>query len=168
MIAFGRLRQLFARVNSRRRLVLLRLVYGSRFQVGVSVGVRRRFTVNLSGRDARLIIGDRCSFNNDCSINSHQLISIGSDCIIGEGVRFYDHNHEFADSRRPIRDQGFKKAPIFIGDNCWIGSGVTVLPGVTIGAGSVIAAGVVVVKDVPEYSVVIAKQDLVVRTRRPL
>ena len=30
--------------------------------------------------------------------------------------------------------------PIVIGDNCWIGSGVTILPGVTIGSNAVIGA----------------------------
>jgi acetyltransferase-like isoleucine patch superfamily enzyme len=35
-----------------------------------------------------------------------------------------------------------------IGDDCWIGARVTILPGVTIGKGTTIAAGAVVVKDV--------------------
>ena len=39
--------------------------------------------------------------------------------------------------------------PIVIGDGCWIGANVTVLPGVTIGRGSVIGAGSVVNKDIP-------------------
>ena len=40
-------------------------------------------------------------------------------------------------------------APINVGDDVWIGAGVTVLPGVTIGSGSVIGAGSVVTKDIP-------------------
>ena len=39
-----------------------------------------------------------------------------------------------------------------IGEDCWLGLGVTVLPGVTIGKGCVIAAGAVVAKDVPPFS----------------
>ena len=39
--------------------------------------------------------------------------------------------------------------PITVGDNVWIGGGVTVLPGVTIGSNTVIGAGSVVVHDIP-------------------
>ena len=49
------------------------------------------------------------------------------------------------------RNQGLEKAlPIKVGDNCWFGADVSVMPGVTIGAGCVIAAGAVVTKDMPD------------------
>ena len=48
------------------------------------------------------------------------------------------------------RNTGLERAlPITIGDDCWIGANVCVLPGVTIGAGCVIGAGSLVTKDVP-------------------
>lgn len=49
------------------------------------------------------------------------------------------------------RNQGLEYAyPITIGDNVWIGAGVTVLPGVAIGNNTVIGAGSVVNRDVPD------------------
>ena len=39
--------------------------------------------------------------------------------------------------------------PIRIGNGCWLGGGVIVLPGVQIGDGAVIGAGSVVTKDIP-------------------
>ena len=36
-----------------------------------------------------------------------------------------------------------------IGKNCWLGTGVIVLPGVSIGDGTVVGAGSVVTKDLP-------------------
>ena len=42
---------------------------------------------------------------------------------------------------------------VHIGKNCWLGSGVVVLPGVTIGDNVVIGAGSVVTKNVPAHEI---------------
>ena len=41
-----------------------------------------------------------------------------------------------------------KTAPIFVGDDAWIGANAVVLPGVTIGARAIVGAGAVVIQDV--------------------
>ena len=43
---------------------------------------------------------------------------------------------------------------VSIGDNCWIGAGVTILPGVIIGNDCIIAAGAVVTSNVEAGSCV--------------
>ncbi len=43
---------------------------------------------------------------------------------------------------------------VYIEDDCWIGTNVTILKGVTIGRGSIIAAGAVVNKSCPPYSII--------------
>lgn len=155
----------FQRLRSVFRLALVKVVYGPRVDFGHSIGVRRGFVVNIPVPGATLTIGDNCSFNNFCSLNVRKSITIGNNCIVGENVRFYDHDHVFNSSEIPIREQGFSCADIVVGDNCWIGSNVIVLKGVTIGEGSVIAAGVVIAKDVPPGSVVIARQSVQIRSR---
>lgn len=45
-------------------------------------------------------------------------------------------------------------AAVSIGNDCWIGSDVTMVAGVTIGDGAVVLAGAVVTKDVPAYAIV--------------
>lgn len=63
------------------------------------------------------------------------------------------------------RNQGLEKAlPIKIGDNCWFGANVSVMPGVTIGEGCVIAAGAVVTKDMPANSLIAGVPAKVIKT----
>lgn len=46
------------------------------------------------------------------------------------------------------------RAPISIGNDCWIGQRVFFVGGLTIGDGAVVLAGAVVTKDVPPYAIV--------------
>lgn len=55
-----------------------------------------------------------------------------------------------------LRQKGYQyNAPIHIGKNCWLGSGVLVLPGITIGDNVIIGAGSVVTKDIPSNVVAV-------------
>lgn len=47
-----------------------------------------------------------------------------------------------------------KHAPIVIGSDAWLGTGVVVLPGITIGEGAVVGANSVVTRDVEPYTMV--------------
>ena len=49
-----------------------------------------------------------------------------------------------------LRNSGLEYAlPVKIGDNVWIGAGVSILPGVEIGNNTVIGAGSVVTRNIP-------------------
>lgn len=50
-----------------------------------------------------------------------------------------------------------------IGDNCWIGAGVTICPGVTIGENTVIGAGSVVTHDIPANVIAVGNPCRVLR-----
>jgi acetyltransferase-like isoleucine patch superfamily enzyme len=50
-----------------------------------------------------------------------------------------------------------------IGDDCWIGGNVVILPGVTIGRGCTIGAMSVVSRDVPDFSVAMGQPARVVK-----
>lgn len=81
-------------------------------------------------------------------------VVIGSNCLFGPGVTIISENHRYSDAEQLIRSQGSVRAPITIGDDCWLGSNVTVLAGVSVGKGCVIAAGSIVTKDIESDSIV--------------
>lgn len=99
-------------------------------------------------------------FNNNCSVNCLEKIEIGNNCLFGEGVKIYDHNHKYKDSEVLIKDQGYTSHPVVIGDNCWIGSNVTILKGARIGDNCIIGANCLIYKEVPSGTVVVADGSL--------
>lgn len=60
-----------------------------------------------------------------------------------------------------------RKGQILIGNDVWIGDGVTILGGVRIGDGAVVAAEAVVTKDVPPYAIVGGNPARVIKYRFP-
>ncbi|WP_370773598.1 maltose acetyltransferase domain-containing protein [Faecalibacillus intestinalis] len=89
-------------------------------------------------------------------------IEIGDHVFIGPSCGFYTANHPLNYTRR---NQGLERAlPIKVGNNCWFGANVSVMPGVTIGAGCVIAAGAVVTKNMPENSLIAGVPAKVIKT----
>lgn len=98
-------------------------------------------------------LGDRSGIGINASIG--EQTHIGSDVMMGPDCVIYTRNHRFDRLDIPMREQGYGPVePVEIGDDCWIGGRVTILPGVHVGNGTVIAAGAVVTKDVPPYAVV--------------
>ena len=138
---------------------IYRLLYLKKFQFGTRLTFRDGFHL-LVEKSGKVIIGNRVFFNNFCSINAMLSVTIDDDCIFGENVKIYDHNHCYQDRSQSISKQGFSTAAIQIGRNCWIGSQVTILKGVTIGDNSIIGAGVVVDQDVPENSIILSNGEI--------
>lgn len=63
-----------------------------------------------------------------------------------------------------LREKAYQyNIPVKIGNNCWIGAGVVIVPGVTIGDNTVIGAGSVVTKDIPANVVAVGNPCRVLR-----
>jgi acetyltransferase-like isoleucine patch superfamily enzyme len=142
------------------KIVYYRLHYRKLFQYGNNLRFRDTLRINIVG--GKVIIGNNNFFNHDCTLNSHCSIKVGHDCLFGENVKIYDHNHKFRVKEIPINNQGYTCAEVVIGDNCWIGSNVTILKGVHIGNHVVIGAGCTITKDIPEDSIVHAVQNMMI------
>lgn len=83
--------------------------------------------------------------------NHEPAIQYGKNCEISANVRFVVRNHDFYDIHKPAEIE-----PIIIGDECWIGSGVVVLPGVHLGPHTLVGAGSIVTKSFPDGWCIIA------------
>ena len=140
-----------ARLPVSRRLALakkLRVFFARRVcSLGRNVNIERNayFTPQLR-------LGDNSGVGIDCEI--YGPVTIGKGVLMGPKVVIFTDGHAFDRTDIPIGQQGMTKPePVSIGDDCWLGRRVMVMPGVTIGDGCVIAAGAVVTKDIPPYSV---------------
>jgi len=113
-------------------------------QLGDGVVIRAPFRCEYG---TRVSIGAQTFLNFECLLLDVAPIRIGSACQIGPRVQFLTPTHPIdPDARR----SGWEAAePIVIGDNVWLGGGVTVCPGVTIGDDTVVGAGAVVTRDLP-------------------
>lgn len=101
-----------------------------------------------------LRIGDRFNINSYSRIVAHERIEIGENVTIGQMVTILDHDHHYVFANENMELDGYKTAPVVIGNNVWIGDKSTVLKGVSIGSNVVVGANTLINKDVPDNSVV--------------
>ena len=100
---------------------------------------------------AGLSIGNNCSLNGELVVDiSHAwLIEIGNHVIFAPQVYLLAHDTSTKKSTGYVRIGKIK-----IGDHCFIGARVMILPGVEIGKNSIVGAASVVTKSFHENSVI--------------
>ncbi|MFI3286004.1 MAG: sugar O-acetyltransferase [Rikenellaceae bacterium] len=106
-------------------------------------------------------IGENFYSNHNLVILDGAKVTFGDNVFIAPACGFYTATHP-TDAAERNKGLEFAK-PITIGNNVWIGGGVTVLPGVEIGDNCVIGAGSVVVKSIPENSIAVGNPCKVIR-----
>ncbi len=148
------------------KLTILKQLFG---KIGTNVSVGLPFICDY-GRN--IYLGSNVSVNMNCTFVDCNKITIGDNVLISSNVQLYTATHPVELAERLTPDwnaetgQYFCRTyalPIKIGNGCWLGGGVIVLPGVTIGTGSVIGAGSVVTKDIPENSLAVGNPCGVIR-----
>ena len=132
-----------ARPGGREQRTALRELLGAELPEGLVVLAPVYFDYGIYTR-----FGEGVFVNHGCYFMDGGGITVGKNVFIGPFCGFYTANHPLDYANR---NRGLEKAlPIRIGDNCWFGANVSVMPGVTIGSGCVIAAGSVVTHDLPD------------------
>ncbi|WP_162419554.1 acyltransferase [Cyclobacterium roseum] len=102
--------------------------------------------------NSRILIGDNVGMS--CvTLWAKKSISIGNNVKIGADVLIMDsdmHSLDFHLRRDSKLDaSNAKSAPVFIGDDVFVGTRSIIMKGVKIGARSIVAAGSVVTKSIP-------------------
>ncbi|WP_417538416.1 acyltransferase [Marinobacter sp.] len=103
----------------------------------ISVG----FLTILSHRNTSIARG--VYIGPQCNIG---MCSIGENTLIGSGAHILSGNrqHDFADSKKPIQEQGGIFEKVHIGADCWIGNSTVIMA--TVADGCIVAAGSVLNK----------------------
>lgn len=142
------------------RIVKLREIAG---HVGEDVFIEPPFRVDYG---CNISFGDRFYANFNLTILDCGIVTIGKTVMFGPNVSIMAATHETEVQSR--RDNIEYAKPVVIGDDCWIGGHVVILPGVTIGRGCTIAASAVVTKDIPDWSVAMGTPARVVKKVTPV
>ena len=90
-------------------------------------------------------IGAGTWVNACCWFEGHGAITVGRDCMFGPEVMLVTSVHAISADGEVAREPSYQG--VRIGDRCWLGARVMIMPGATVGEGTVIAAGSVVTKD---------------------
>lgn len=126
-----------------------------RTKINAKKNIRVHPTASI--RNAQNIyIGENSHININCCVwpGADSKIILGDNLLMGPGCSLQAANHG-TDRDSVMMTQERTQKDIVIGNDCWLGSNVTITAGVHIADGCIIAAGAVVTKDITEpYSIV--------------
>jgi acetyltransferase-like isoleucine patch superfamily enzyme len=88
------------------------------------------------------VLGERCT------LAAHAGIEIEDGAVLGDEAVIVDFDHRYDDPEVPVRLQGIRATPVFVGTGARIGARAAIQRGVTIGERAQVAALSVVTRDV--------------------
>lgn len=129
--------------------------------------IKENVTINQSNyitvkSNAKLSIGKNTYITRG-TISCLGEVTIGENCILGEGMKIFDHNHQYTKEPFSVSKTDFSIGKVTMGNNVWTGANVIILKDVTIGNNVILGAGCVIHKDVPDNTIIINKQDQMVK-----
>jgi maltose O-acetyltransferase len=168
--------------QTERKKELLHELFG---QIGEKTEILLPFYCNVG---TNIKIGKGSFINTNNNYLDTDSIEIGDYTLLAQGVNIICANHPVSTKERivPVDDKlddgkysyidedgNFDdsieytflntRSPVKIGDRCWIGANVIILPGVTIGDNVVVGSGSIVTKDIPSNSIAVGNPARIIR-----
>ncbi|MBQ6649347.1 MAG: acyltransferase [Muribaculaceae bacterium] len=106
------------------------------------------------GEYENIVIHENSEIERGCTLIAKDKIEIGQNSTLAYGVMVLTSADPNGPHNKLSKLYPPIKAPVTIGNDCWIGARSVILPGVTIGDCSIVAAGSVVTKDVQPKTLV--------------
>lgn len=142
--------------ENEKRTSLLKKMFA---EIGDGCYIEPPLHANWGGKHVHF--GEKVYANFNLTLVDDTHIFVGDHTMFGPNVTVTTAGHPILPE---LRKEGYQfNAPVTIGKNCWIGSGVVILPGVTIGDHTVIGAGSIVTKDIPANVVAVGNPCKVLR-----
>jgi maltose O-acetyltransferase len=110
-------------------------------------------------------MGDYSGLEYECVVLNEAKVTIGARTAVGTQSMLVTGSHEIGDGHR--RTGPASPLPIVIGNGCWIGARVLVLPGVTIGDGCIIGAGSMVTSYCEAHGIYMGSPAVRIRDLQP-
>ena len=128
-------------------------------EIGENCYIEPPLRTNWGGRHVHFGKNIYANFNLTLVDDTH--IYVGDYTMFGPNVTVATAGHPIEPT---LREKAYQyNAPVRIGNNCWIGAGVIIVPGITIGDNVVIGAGSIVTKDIPSNVVAVGNPCRVLR-----
>ena len=105
----------------------------------------------------RITIGRNVIINAGFTAMAFGGVTIEDDVVIAPNVQILTNNHD------PYERSILTCRPVRIQKGAWIGAGSSILPGVSVGRYAIVGAASVVIKDVPDYAIVVGNPAHVVK-----
>lgn len=117
---------------------------------GIKIGKKSVIHMWASFYDPKNIeVGEDTIVGDHAFLDGRAKLKIGSHTDIASFVMIYNSEHDLESATFKAREE-----KVEIGDYCFIGPRVIIMPGVKIGYGAVVAGGAVVTKNVDDFSIV--------------
>lgn len=147
-------------------LLLLNWLVQRVFRVNAEMPYSLSYTSRISGFQ-HMKIDESSLLSFAVSGGAYIVASSGGSLTIGKNVIFAHNlciqtiNHELIDRKK------FKHEAVSIGNNCWLGNSVTILPGVKLGDNVTVGANSVVTKSFPSNVVLAGVPAKIIKTLEP-
>ena len=134
--------------------------------IGNGVFIGRQSSLNTKDGDIKL--EDGVNIGAFCTVFSASQVRCGKNTLIAAYSYLVGGGHDMTDTETAVINQDRPSLGITIGDNGWIGTGVSILDGVTIGHDVVVGANSVVTTNIEDFAVAAGSPAVIRRVRQTI